>query len=303
MKFIFEDGLPKLEGELQCEDTRSVIYIVSAAEAADALGEAGIAYDGEINFSDIRYSKVEAEQDYYAGTLTIPHMIDLLGSRFKLMFWINRKNIVVACNDDYAMNIIAHLRKKHIKAEEHAGKFLSMFLNEITIRDAVLLDEYEQRLIKMEDEAMRKQSESFIKRLLDIRKKLLTLRSYYDQIIDIGKILEENENAVFAKKQLKYFGTVSDRSERLFDRTVYLLDYANQVKDVYRGQVDEIQNKNMRYLTIVSAVFLPLTLITSWYGMNFENMPELEHGYPFVICASLIVIILCIIIFKKKKLF
>ena len=36
--------------------------------------------------------------------------------------------------------------------------------------------------------------------------------------------------------------------------------------------------------------------------MNFDNMPELTHGYPFVICLSLIVIAVIIFIFKKRKI-
>ena len=43
-------------------------------------------------------------------------------------------------------------------------------------------------------------------RIMPIRRELLTLRSYYDEIMDMGKQLEENENGFFAKKQVKYFG-------------------------------------------------------------------------------------------------
>ncbi|MCI5870389.1 MAG: cobalt transporter, partial [Dorea sp.] len=48
--------------------------------------------------------------------------------------------------------------------------------------------------------------------------------------------------------------------------------------------------------------FFPLTLITGWYGMNFQNMPELQSGYPGVIILSVIVVVICIILFKKKKM-
>lgn len=46
-------------------------------------------------------------------------------------------------------------------------------------------------------------------------------------------------------------------------------------------------------------IFFPLTLITGWYGMNFQNMPELQNGYPGVIILSVVVIAACIIVFKK----
>ena len=58
----------------------------------------------------------------------------------------------------------------------------------------------------------------------------------------------------------------------------------------------------MQYLTMITTIFFPLTLITGWYGMNFRNMPELENGYPGVILLSLAVLIACILFFRKKKI-
>ena len=97
--------------------------------------------------------------------------------------------------------------------------------------------------------------------------------------------------------------TFAGQFARKVGRTVHLLEYAGQVRDAYQEQVAAQQNKNMQFLTIISTIFFPLTLITGWYGMNFQNMPELQNGYPGVIVLSLIVVILCIYIFKKKKIF
>ena len=64
-------------------------------------------------------------------------------------------------------------------------------------------------------------------------------------------------------------------------------------------------NSVMKFLTVLSSIFLPLTLVTSWYGMNFANMPELEwqYGYIGVIGLCVAVSVVCIGIFKKKKWF
>ena len=125
-----------------------------------------------------------------------------------------------------------------------------------------------------------------------------TLGRYEKLIMD----MEENENGFFTKKRLKYFGIIADRADRLMGRTAHLLEYAKQVQDAYQAQVDAQQNRNMQFLTVISTIFFPLTLITGWYGMNFKNMPELENGYPGVVFLSLVVIAGCIFIFKKKKI-
>lgn len=64
-------------------------------------------------------------------------------------------------------------------------------------------------------------------------------------------------------------------------------------------------NRTMKVLTVVSAIFLPLTLIVGWYGMNFKNMPELEweYGYFGVAALCIAVVVVCIVYFKKKNFF
>ena len=59
----------------------------------------------------------------------------------------------------------------------------------------------------------------------------------------------------------------------------------------------------MKLFTVVTVIFLPLTLIVGWYGMNFKFMPELysPFGYPAVILVSVAIVVWLIWYFKKKK--
>lgn len=63
------------------------------------------------------------------------------------------------------------------------------------------------------------------------------------------------------------------------------------------------QNQIMKILTIVTTVFLPLSLIAGWYGMNFQNMPELtaEHGYLVICIVSVVCVLVELWIFKRKN--
>lgn len=57
-------------------------------------------------------------------------------------------------------------------------------------------------------------------------------------------------------------------------------------------------------LTVMSAIFFPLTLITGIYGMNFENMPELtwRYGYYAVLGALVAVVVGLLVVFKRRRL-
>ncbi len=252
--------------------------------------------------TEASFCKVEAEQDYYHGTLVVPDHVELLGEPHRLLFFVNRRCVIFVGEDGFAQTICGRLQQKSIDAQARIGRILSLVLTELLAGDAVLLEKYEKELMHLEEETLCRQTGLFMTHMLHMRRRLLLLRSYYEQMLEVGRELEENENELFAKNERRYFGTCSARAERLLHRCLNLIDYAGQVKEVYQGQVDELQNRNMQFLTVVSTVFFPLTLITGWYGMNFEHMPELAHGYPYVAGISILVVIVCVWIFKKKKI-
>ena len=78
-----------------------------------------------------------------------------------------------------------------------------------------------------------------------------------------------------------------------------------QLREFCQSKIDEKQNRNLAFLTIISSIFMPLTLIAGWYGMNFKYMPELDKvwAYPLVFVVSVMIVVVCIVFFKKNKWF
>lgn len=283
---------------------RPAVFIVSSEDCYEILQKTGINYEGDINLSDAYFCKIETQQDCLYGTLAIPRLLDVLGDRYRLLLFVNRTYIVIVDDQGFAQRIVKRIQRKKLHQGKTKEQFIYNFFTEFMSRDNIVLEDFERSIMGMEDKVIHDKDQSnYQSQMMPLRRQLLILRGYYEQLTDVGKAFEENENRLFAKKQLKYFGTLTDRADRLMGRTVHLIDYAKQVADAYQAQVDARQNRNMEFLTIVSTIFMPLTLITSWYGMNFKNMPELEYGYPVVVGVCVVVIIICILIFKKKKIF
>lgn len=295
--------LEEIEPETLKLEDKSAVFLVNSAQAAEAMKCAEMNFDGEISLRNIEFCKIEAQQECLAGTLRIPRLSDVRNSFFRIQFFINQKHIVIVDDDNFSRQLIIRIRQNRTKQGQTRERFLYNFITQFMSRDLDFLGHYEREIMRMEEDVMEGKLDGFLSRITPIRKELLILREYYDELRDMGKELEENENHFFAKKNLKYFGTIADRADRLMGRTMHLLDYVEQIRDAYHEQVAEQQNKNMQFLTVVSTIFFPLTLITGWYGMNFENMPELKSGYPGVIILSLVVIAVIILIFKKKKIF
>lgn len=281
----------------------SAVFLANEKEAQEALELANISYDGEIDLLQIEFCKVETQQECLAGSLRIPRLSDVCGSKFRILFFINSRNIVLIDNSEFSERVIWRIKQSRTSQGQTRERFLYNYFSQFMNRDLEYLGRYEKRIMQMEEDVMDGKLEDFQDTMMPVRKELLVLREYYDELRDLGKELEENENHFFSRKNLKYFGTITDRADRLMGRAMHLLDYIGQVRETYQEQVAEQQNKNMQFLTVVSTIFFPLTLITGWYGMNFKNMPELENGYPGVIGISLVVVVIIIWIFKKKKIF
>ncbi|MDO4649003.1 MAG: CorA family divalent cation transporter [Eubacteriales bacterium] len=297
-----QEGTPLNIEELKRKKDIRTVFVSGSDTAEEALMLAGISYEGDVKLEDIEFCKVEAQQKCLCGTLHIPKLGDPLGDKIMMYFFLNRKNIVIIDDHGFGEKIIRRIISSRTKPGQSREKFLYNFCVKFMDQDLDYLGRYGQRIMQIEEDINNDEIEDVMEEIAQIRKELLILREYYDELRDFGKQLEENENRFFSGKNLEYFGIISDRADRLMGRTMYLLDYIGQVRETYQGKVAEQQNKNMEFLTIISTIFFPLTLITGWYGMNFNNMPELANGYPGVIILSLCVIGIIILIFKKRKI-
>ena len=279
------------------------LFLATSQNMQNILRLTCMNFEGDVNLRDVGFSKVEAQQECLWGSLYIPNLVDVMGTKYRILFFINRSYIIIVDDYDFSQRMIQRICSRRNHQADTKEKFLYNFLAEIINRDLMSLASYEKNLIAMEERIVQDRIEDFQSTIVPMRNELLTLQEYYDELRDLGKELEEDENGFFEKNQLKYFGVFSDRADRLMNKSAQLLEYAKQIKDDYQTAITAKQNKTMQFLTIISTIFMPLTLITSWYGMNFENMPELANGYPFVIALSACVIIIMLLIFRHKKLF
>lgn len=251
---------------------------------------------------DITFCKAETHHRYIEGNLCIPNPNDISGKRSRVLFFLTKDYLAFVDNGDLTKRVIDRARANLKDLVQSREKLLYDYFALLLDNDAPFLLEMESRIFRLEEDVTANNCKDFRERSQEMRKNLLILREYYSGISDIAEELEENDNGVCDEDNLTYFGIISGRADRLENRANRLLEFLSQVQTEYNDILMEIQNKNMNYLSVISTIFLPLTLITGWFGMNFQNMPELENGYPWVIAGSLLVAIIVVIIFKKKKM-
>ena len=220
----------------------------------------------------------------------------------KFTFALDEKGIVFIDSGDTVMGIINRIIKAKKWRMPSLERFIYDFLEQIIYEDSRILENYEKRLDVIDND-IDCGKEGDLDALNDIRGDLRDLRTHYNQLIDLAQEFEENENSFFQVDNLRFFRLFSNRVSRLHDIVNSLLDYSNQIRDTYQSRLDVKQNRIMTVLTVVTTVFMPLTLIVGWYGMNFKNMPELDSvwGYPVVIGVSVLIVVISLVFFKRKK--
>lgn len=179
------------------------------------------------------------------------------------------------------------------------------FLSELISKDYQYIEELQEEIEELESHDSEEESLYFTNKLRQMSKELLLLRNYYDNLVIIGEELQMNHHHIFEDDDMRYFEIFTRRIERLSDNVQILRELLNQASEAHQSKLDYKLNKTMQFFTIVTTIFMPLTLIAGWYGMNFKNMPELEsqYGYPIVIGISVLLVIGLVILFKKKKFF
>ncbi len=250
---------------------------------------------------------VDNFEDYSFGMLHIIDIGNIFGERDRIGFFI-KKNLfllVDAEDKDDSTSAIFETAMQQIKYPQITiEKLIYAFLSKLLNKDYKLLEKMEFDLASLEDGMdTRTNKIKFNAELLLMKKKFLLVRNYYEQLIDISEELRENDNNLFEEENLRYFKMFSDKVTRLANNVNYMHESLVQLREAYEASIDINLNNIMKLFTVITTIFMPLTLITGWYGMNFDSMPELtwKFGYICVIILSLAVVILCLWLFKKKK--
>lgn len=193
------------------------------------------------------------------------------------------------------------------KGFSHRRIILSI-IDYMTKDDGKILGKLEDCISALEDRALNS-DDNTVKEIFSeisiIKYSLFPLKQMYEQLMDAMEDLMEDDNNIYDDNEIKYCSRIYSRVERLYKTVENLREYVTQTREACQAQMDISLNNIMKIFTLITAIFLPLTLLAGWYGMNFESMPELawRYGYISAIAASICIIAFCLILFKKKKWF
>ena len=127
-------------------------------------------------------------------------------------------------------------------------------------------------------------------RIYRLKRELLTLQHTVTPLIDPLHNLIEDQSPVMGEDLEEYFRDVEDHLRRVSTRTSRASELVSEMLDANLAQVSLQQNEDMRKMSAWAAIFLLPTVLAGIWGMNFDDMPELEWvwGYPAALGIMLV---------------
>jgi magnesium transporter len=168
-----------------------------------------------------------------------------------------------------------------------------------------LLDHTEDQIEALEKQLIENPSDDMTKDFLRLKKNMMLLRKTVNPLKEEIRYLAREESAIIKPYTQQYLGDINDHLMFIMQSADSFREMIGSMMDLLMANNANRMNSIMKTLTLMSTIFIPLTLLSSIYGMNFEFMPELhwKYGYPVFLGSMLTVGSIMYIYMKKKRWF
>ncbi|EKD73533.1 MAG: magnesium Mg(2+)/cobalt Co(2+) transport protein [uncultured bacterium] len=254
-------------------------------------------------------SKLEEFDGYFFTTLKL--LSPLTGNR---MFSIGEISIVFGKN--FVISFLEHESKIFNSIEEklrnsptqrlrqHGSDYLVYrLIDTIVDQYFVVLEAIGERIGKIEDRIISSATPRVSRTLYRLRRQMLLLRKMIWPMREVISHLMQAEEKIITPFTRVYLRDVYDHTVQAIDTIETFRDMLSSMLDMYLSSLTNRMNEVMKTLTIIATIFIPITFVASFYGMNFQYMPELHWhaGYPLVISIMVAVVVAMLFYFRKKK--
>ncbi|MFK8058121.1 MAG: magnesium/cobalt transporter CorA [Saprospiraceae bacterium] len=175
-------------------------------------------------------------------------------------------------------------------------------IDEIVDNYFVVLDDVEEVIEGLEDRLLSSQDIRNKGEIHDLKKQLMVLRKSVAPLREAISRFSKSESEYIHDSTRIFVRDLYDHTIQVVDSIENYRDMLNGLQDLFLSEVSFKMNQVIQVLTIISAIFIPLTFLAGLYGMNFENIPELHYknGY-FVLLGVMAVMAIALVIFFKRK--
>ncbi|MBI2686124.1 MAG: magnesium/cobalt transporter CorA [Acidobacteria bacterium] len=148
-----------------------------------------------------------------------------------------------------------------------------------------VLDNFGEEIDAIEDQVLSCPEPDLLQRIFTLKRAFINLRRVLTQTRDVAGHVMRSEREYINPKLMPYFRDVYDHLSRHIETVEMSRDLLSGALDIYLSSVANRTNETMKVLTLLSTFALPSVALTSFFGMNFENMPLLHHPHGMLLAT------------------
>jgi magnesium transporter len=164
-----------------------------------------------------------------------------------------------------------------------------------------ILDNLEEELDTIEEHALTQPTPDLLVKIAGKKRELLDFRRNIGPQREVIAQLTRGEVPFIRENARVYFRDVQDHLIRTVETVELYRDLIMGARDIYLSSVSNRLNQIMKTLTVVSVIAMPVMIVTSFFGMNFENMPAIHSPKGFWIAMGLTVVFEAIAFWMIKR--
>jgi magnesium transporter len=305
----FDDGKKALEklhpDKVNWINFKGIGNVKKVEELGRALGFHSLILEDILHVGQL--PKIDMYDEHIFTTLKIlSYNRDMAGLGVEHVGVVLGKNYVVSFCDtpqDIFKPISDRIASPTTKVKARKADYLLYYLVDFIVDQYYFVSEaMNEEVDHLEDILYEDFSEELPKKIIHLKKKHTELKRYIRPLADALRSLRKAESSMIEDYVTEYFNDVLDHLIQFEESITSRQETLGGMMDIYMSTLSNRMNKVMYTLTIVAAIFIPLTFLAGIYGMNFTNMPELQYEYGYFILLGVMLLLgIGLYVYMKRK--
>lgn len=230
------------------------------------------------------------------GQMVQEHISVVLGENFVLNFQEKQGDVF----DELRLRLDGKIGRIRYRTADY---LYGQLIDTVVDRYFAVFEHVRESIEGLEFEMLGNKKGDYTDKLIELRKKIIQLRRWVMPLRDVLNRIRRTETSLISSKWQHYFDDTKDQLEHVLQFFDEFRDMLNYLMDLNFANLTNQTNDIVKTLTVISAIFIPLTFIAGLYGMNFKYMPELEahNGYFYVLGLMVVIFIGSIIAMKRRN--
>jgi magnesium transporter len=180
------------------------------------------------------------------------------------------------------------LRSDKGRIRQLGSDYLAYALLDVLIdRYFTVLEQIGERSEQLEEDLLTRPDAAGLQTLHQLKRETLTLRRAIWPLREVINALLRSESRFFSAETQPYLRDIYDHTVHLIESLEAIRDLIAGMLDIYLSSISNRVNQEVRALTVVAIIFMPATLISGIFGMNFKSMPLLDDPSGFLFALGL----------------